>query len=97
MITEEEYNTRIQTLLDSGIDPRIAPTQAVLDYGLEKQTITKTDADMALNTFQMFLNFHPEHVFLSPRERCEKGYYRGPEESDFWDTIQPILDKAQGF
>ena len=102
MITEEEYNARIQDLLDAGIDARIAPMQAVLDFGIEKHTITQTEADTVLTTFQDFLYSHPKHVFLSPRESCEKRRNgstgcESEEEAELWNTIQPVLDKAQGF
>lgn len=70
--------------------------KAVLQYGTEEGNITENEAETALTTLQSFLSSHPDHIFLSSRERYKHGVEESAEEVDLWTTIQPILDKAQG-
>ena len=95
MISSSDFSSRVEKLIKSGVDERIAPIKAVLDYGLEKGNITADEAAAALSTLSSFLASHPGFVFRSPRERYEKGTEQSSDEAEMWSTIQPVLDKAQ--
>lgn len=96
MIPEAEYLSRKQALITSGVDERIAPIKAVLDFGIEKGNITAEEADMVLDCLQSFLSSHPGFAFLSPKERWKRGTQQSEAERKMWSAIQPVLDKAQG-
>lgn len=96
MISSSEFSSRVEKLIKSGVDERIAPIKAVLDYGLEKRNITAEEADMVLDCLQSFLSSHPGFAFLSPKERWKRGEKMGADEAELWERIQPVLDKAQG-
>lgn len=91
-----DFTSRKQTLINSGVDERMTGIKAVLEYGTEEGNIPEDEAETALSTLQSFLSSHPDHIFLSPRERYKHGVEESAEEVDLWTTIQPILDKAQG-
>ena len=95
MISSSEFSSRVEKLIKSGVDERIAPIKAVLDFGIEKGNITAEEADMVLDCLQSFLSSHPGFAFLSPRERYERGTQQSEAERKMWSTIQPVLDKAQ--
>ena len=69
MISQEEYNARLAQLLESGVDARIAPTRAVLEYGLQNNNITQEEADYVISTLKSFIMKHPGYVFLTPQEK----------------------------
>ena len=71
--------------------------EEILNSGLAQKLITKIDYDRALNTFKDFSSTHPDYTFRSPREKMEKHEDEKlkSEESALWQSIQPILDKAQ--
>ena len=95
MIPEEEYTSRKQALITSGVDERIAPIKAVLDFGIENKTITAEEAATALDCLQSFLSSHPGFAFLSPKERWKRGTQQSEAEREMWSAIQSVLDKAQ--
>ena len=64
----------------------------ILNTGLEQKLIDQPDYDMAITTFDEFSTSHPDYVFYSPKERREAIT---TAEEKFWQTLQPILDKAQ--
>lgn len=82
-------------MIKSGVDERIAPIKAVLDYGIEAGNITAGEAATALDCLQSFLSSHPGFAFLSPKERWKRGTQQSEAERELWKTIQPVLDKAQ--
>ena len=74
--------------------------ESVLNKGIEEELITKLDYDKALNTFDEFSNSHPDYIFYSPREKMDQMEKHEDEklkseEQQLWNTLQPILDKAQ--
>ena len=100
MISQEEYNQRLAQLLESGVDARIAPTRAVLEYGLQNNNITQEEADYVISTLKSFIKKHPGYLFLTPQEKHQIKQHGAKindrEEKKMWANIQPILDKAQG-
>ncbi len=48
MISSSDFSSRVEKLMESGIDERIAPIKAVLEHGIEEGNITAEEADMVL-------------------------------------------------
>lgn len=92
MIPEAEFSSRVEKLIKSGVDERIAGTRAVLEHGIEEGKITAEEADMVLDCLQSFLSSHPGFAFLSPKERWKRREKMGADERELWERIQPVLD-----
>ena len=74
--------------------------ESVLNKGIEQKLIDRSDYDKALTTFDEFSNSHPDYTFYSPREKMDQMGKQEDEklkaeEQQLWNTLQPILDKAQ--
>ena len=96
MISSSDFSSRVEKMIKSGVDERIAGTRAVLDFGIEAGNITDSEAATALDCLQFFLSSHPGFAFLSPKERWKRGTQQSEAERKIWSAIQPVLDKAQG-
>lgn len=58
--------------------------------------ISPEEKEKVLTTFKTFTDLHPDHIFLSKKERYEQNIQLTEAEKVLWNRIQPILDKAQG-
>lgn len=97
MITKQEYKEKIESLIASSVDERIARIQGVLEYGKEVGNITAEEANEALSVFSSFVSSYPGFQLLSPKERWSLSENQSSEEAEMWSSIQPILDKAQRY
>ena len=64
----------------------------IIENGICEKLITQADADTVAKIFDEFASSHPDHVFFSPKERREAIT---TAEEKLWQSLQPILDKAQ--
>lgn len=96
-ISEAEFTSLLEKLMAEGAPKQEAHVRAILTYGLEKENITEEEANLVLECFQSFLSSHPDHPFLSPRERYRFGKTMPEDEKEMWNSNQPVLDKAQGY
>ena len=93
MLSEKEYGARVEMLISEGMDERMARIKAVLEHGLACNAISSAEANTAIAALQTFLTSHPDYQFHSGSEKKANS---SADEVQLWNTIQPILDKAQG-